>query len=121
MSADQYPKKQHISYISNTFGLVDNMLSTANMLLFELEHVRNTPENLNKLPTSAFDKFVQLLPILKGHCVGWRSDPLTIDQLKKVEDIECSLDKIETCCLQSRVIMDYLLLKTIQDKTVSAM
>jgi hypothetical protein len=117
MAPDQYPKKQDISFLPRTFDLTINMLSAANNLLFELERIRDTPENLNQLPILIFDKFIQLLPSLNSHCEEWRLDDLTEDQLEQVEGIEWRLEEIEKCCLQSRVIMDYLLLETIPTKT----
>jgi len=117
MTLDQYPKKQDISLLPSTFDMTINMLSVANNLLFELEQVRDTPEKANQLPILIFDKFIQLLPTLNSHCKEWRLDNLTEDQIKQVERIEWRLEEIEKCCLQSRVIMDYLLLETIPTKT----
>lgn len=119
MTPDQYPKKQDISLLPRTVDLTINMLSAADKLLFELEQVRNTREKITQLPIRVFDKFIQLLPVLVGHCVGWRSENLTKDQLKQVEEMEWRLEKMEKCCLQSRVIMDYLLLETLPTKTPS--
>jgi hypothetical protein len=105
MTPDQYPKKQDISLLPRTVDVTINMLSAADKLLFELEQVRNTTENINQLPILIFDKFIQLLPALNNHCEEWRLYDLTADQLKQIEGIECRLEEIEKCCLQSRVFI----------------
>jgi hypothetical protein len=91
MTPDQYPKKQDISLLPRTVDVTINMLSAADKLLFELEQVRNTTENINQLPILIFDKFIQLLPALNNHCEEWRLYDLTADQLKQIEGIECRL------------------------------
>lgn len=116
MTADQYPTKQDISLLPRTVDMTINMLSAADKLLLELEQVKNSTEKINQLPVRVFDKFIQLLPVLIDHCVGWRSENLTKIQLKQVEEIESRLEQIEKCCLQSRVIMDYLLLEILPTK-----
>ncbi len=119
MTPNQYPKKQDIYLLPRTVDVTINMLSAADKLLFELEQVKNTPENINQLPILVFDKFIQLLPALSSHCEEWRLNDLTKDQIKQVEGVEYRLEKIEKCCLQSRVIIDYLLLQTIPTRRPS--
>lgn len=117
MNSNPHPKKQDIPLLAENFEMTGKMLDVATKLLFELEQVKDVPEKVKSLPISAFEQFVQLLPVFDQYCIGWRLENLTEDQLKQVEGIEHRLEEMEKLCLKSRSIMDYLLEKSIKSPT----